>query len=370
MQISRRSFVSLPLVGMFGGVVAAMAQTPGESAVHDEVVKAANAEGSLLIYSIMAAENWKPVISRFNTLYPKIKVETLDLPSASGPFERYLAESATGSRTGDLLFSPSSNNWLDLYRRDKILPIILSQAQGMEKWMMPLPGLYGLSVTPVALVWNNALVPEKERPANFSQFVDLVRAKGTQWRGRVCTYTPLSIFGLTVHGAYTRFAGENAWKQYAALATATPRFERSGGVMVDKILTGEYAAGWFVATSTVWPRLRDPAKAKLLGWSFVGSGQPLLLSAAAIPKGSKNHNSARLMLEFLLTPEGQRLLGLGGLTPIRPGLKPDGKDLLHTYSSVVEAVGGADKIARIGIDPSSTWDQSAFLKRYRKVFAL
>lgn len=371
MQTSRRAFVSLPLAGMLCGIGGgALAQAAGDAAAHEEVVKAANLEGTLLIYSIMAAENWKPILARFSVLYPQIKVQTLDLPSQSEPFERYLAETATKSRTADLIFSPGNENWIDLYKRGEILPLQLPQAQGLEKWMVPFPGLYGLSVTPVSLVWNNALVAEKDRPKDFAQFVDLVKAKGPQWRGKIATYTPLATFGRTVHGAYARFAGEKAWEQYAALAAATPRFERSGGAMVEKVLSGEYAAAWFVATSTVWPRLKDPARAKLLGWSFIGAGQPLLLSAAAVPKASKSRNCARLMIEFLLSTEGQRLLGLGGLTPVRPGLKPDGEGLTHTYSSIVEAVGGADKIARVDMDPSSSWDQERFLERYRKLFSL
>lgn len=360
----------MPIIGMLDGWGRVGAQTTGDSMHHDDVVKAANAEGTLLIYSIMAAENWKPILSRFGALYPQIKVQTLDLPSQSEPFERYLAETATKARTADLIFSPGNENWIDLFKRGEILPLQLVEAQGLEKWMVPFPGLCGLSVTPVCVVWNNALVPENERPKDFAQFVELVKAKGPQWKGRIASYTPMATFGRTVHGAYARYAGEKAWAQYAVLASASPRFERSGGAMVEKVLSGEYAAAWMVATSTVWPRLKDLTRARLLGWSLVGEGQPLLLSAAAVPRASKSRNCARLMIEFLLSMEGQRLLGIGGLTPIRPGLKPDGDGLVHTYSSIVEAAGGADHVARVDMDPASTWDQERFVERYRKLFSL
>jgi iron(III) transport system substrate-binding protein len=368
MTIHRRAVLSWPLAGVLGAAGVASAQQHSERS-RDDLVKAANAEGNLLIYSIMAAENWKPILARFSALYPKIAVQTLDLPSQSEPFERYLAETATKSRTADLIFSPGNENWIDLHKRGEIMPLALPQAEGMESWMMPVPGLYGLSVTPVAIVWNNVLVPEKERPKDFAQFVELVKSKGSLWRGKIASYTPMATFGRTVHGTYARFAGEKAWDQYAVLAASAPRFERSGGAMVEKILSGEYAAGWFVATSTLWPRLKDPTRAKLLGWSFIGPGQPVLLSAAAVPRASRNQNAARLMLEFLLSVEGQRLLGSGGLTPIRPGLKPEG-GALHTYSSIAEAVGGADQMARVDIDPAKPWDHEGFVDRYKKVFSL
>jgi iron(III) transport system substrate-binding protein len=367
MDATRRAIISLPFASALAPVCS-FAQSVIKPA-NDDTVRAANAEGGLLVYSIASAENWKPVINRFNAIYPQIKVQTLDLASQSEPFERYLAEIATNSKTADLICCSGKDYWANLYKRGEILPYGSPEAVGLERWMSPVPGLYATSCTPVGLVWNNALVREQERPKDFTQFVELVKSKGAQWRGKLATYTPLAPFGRDVHQAYANFGGEKAWDQYSVLAATTPRFERSGGAMVEKILSGEYVAGWFIAMSTILPRLNDPVRRKLLGWSLVGKGEPLLATATAIPRASRSPNAARLMVDFMLSAEGQRTLAAGGLTVTRPGMKPTG-DAQLTYTSIAEAVGGSANIALVDVDPATTLNHEDFLSRYKKLFSI
>lgn len=369
MNTTRRNLLALPLLGMAGSSLLAQTARPGYPAGYADTVAAAQREGSLLIYSIMSAENWRPVVQGFNQLYPNIQVQTLDLPSQSEPFERYLAETATKSRSADLLIAPARENWIDFHTRGEILPYASPEAVGWPKWTTPVPGLYAQSVTPVALVWNNMLVKENERPKSFADFVALAKSKGPAWRNKIATYTPLAPFGRNVHHAYARYHGEKAWEQYKDLAEVGVRFERAGGTMVEKIISGEYAAGWFVATSTLWPRLKDPVRSKLLGWSFIGPGQPLMVSAVGIPKGARNANAAKLMVDYLLSVQGQKTLAIGGLTPARPDVSPT-QDIQFTYSSIAEANGGSDRIARVDFDPAAVWDHDAFLARYRKTFSI
>jgi hypothetical protein len=59
-----------------------------------------------------------------------------------------------------------------------------------------------------------------------------------------------------------------------------------------------------------------------LGWSFIADGQPVVLRGVAIPKGSRNVNAAKLMVDYIISEDGQRAFGRGGLTPARPGIKP------------------------------------------------
>lgn len=59
------------------------------------IVEASRGEDGPLVYSIMSARNWEPVLAEFRRLYPWIRVETLDLGSHE-VFERYYAESAGG----------------------------------------------------------------------------------------------------------------------------------------------------------------------------------------------------------------------------------------------------------------------------------
>ena len=362
-RLQRRTLLVLPLLGVVG-LAGAQAQTApsGYPDSYGQIVAEAEREGSLLIYSIMSAENWRPVIEGFNKRYPKIKIETLDLPASREPFERYLAERGTNSRSADLIATADPGGWIDFHKRGEILDYASPEAKAWPDWSKPFPGLYTLSSDPMAIIWNNALLPEAKRPKTFEEFVALVGSNEGPWRNKITSYgAHQSTFGYNINYAFVKKHGEKAWQWFAELAKASPRFERSGGPMTEKVTTGEYTTGWFVSAITFWPRLNDPARAKILGWSFIGDGQPVVLRGVAIPKGSKNINAAKLMLDFITSEDGQRAFGRGGLTPARPGIQP-GDGIRYTYSSIAEAVGEQDRVG-IGFDPEALGEYETFLAR-------
>jgi iron(III) transport system substrate-binding protein len=368
-NIDRRSVLVMSLLGAVMGVPAARAQTApsGYPDTYRQIIADAEHEGSLLIYSIMSPENWRPVIEGFNKLYPKIKVETLDLPASRESFERYLAEKSTNSRTCDLIATADPGGWIDFQKRGEILEYASPEAQAWPDWSKPFPGLYTVSSDPMAMIWNNSLVPEAKRPKTFAEFVALAAANERPWRNKITSYgVHQTTFGYGINYAFAKKHGEKAWQWFAELAKLAPRFERSGGPMTEKVTAGEYVTGYFVSAITFWPRLNDPARARILGWSFIGDGQPVVLRGVAIPKGSRNVNAAKLMIDFIISEEGQRAFGRGGLTPARPGIKP-GDGIRHTYSSIAEAVGEAN-IFYIGYDQDALRDYDAFVARWKQTF--
>jgi ABC-type glycerol-3-phosphate transport system substrate-binding protein len=70
----------------------------------------------------------------------------------------------------------------------------------------------------------------------------------------------------------------------------------------------------------------------------------------AIPKASTNVNAAKLMLDFILSHDGQVAFGKGGLTPYRPDVKPS-EVPRYTYSSVVQQTGGENNVILVNYDP-------------------
>lgn len=372
--IDRRELLALSLAGL-AGVPAARAQGQpqglpnGYPEAYRQIVTEGEREGSLLIYSIMSAENWRPVIEGFNKLYPKIRVETLDLPGSRECFERYLAERGTSSRTADLIATADPSGWIDFHRRGEILEHASPEAGAWPDWSKPFPGLYTVSSDPMAFIWNNALLPEAKRPKTFADFVALTTSNERAWRNKITSYgAHQTTFGYGINYAFVKKHGDKAWDWFAQLAKLSPRFERSGGPMTEKVTSGEYTTGWFVSAITFWPRLNDPARAKILGWSFIADGQPVMLRGVAVPKGSRNVNAAKLMLDYIISDEGQRGFGRGGLTPARPGIKA-GDGIRHTYSSIVEAV-EEKNIIYIGYDPDALKDYETFLARWKQTFGI
>jgi iron(III) transport system substrate-binding protein len=369
-RIGRRPLIGLSVAGL-AGIGGARAQTSapgGYPSDYRDIVQAAEREGSLLVYSIMSAANWRPVLEGFNRRYPNIKVETLDLPSSREVFERYLAERATNSRTGDLLATADPGGWIDFHRRGEILEYASPEAAAWPEWSKPFPGFYTISADPMVFIWNNALVPEGRRPKTFADFVALAKANQRSWRNKITSYgVHQGAFGHAINYGFVQKHGDKAWEWFRELAELQPRFERSGGPMTEKVTSGEYAFGWFVSAITFWPRLNDPARARILGWGFIGDGQPMMLRGMAVPKGARNVNAAKLMLDYIASEEGQLAFGRGGLTPAHPGVKP-GEGVRHTYSSIAEAVGGEANMSIVRYDPKLVEEYDGFLERWKQAY--
>jgi iron(III) transport system substrate-binding protein len=335
-----------------------------------ELVAGGEREGSLLIYSIMSAENWRPVLEGFNRRYPKIKVETLDLPNSREVFERYLAERGTNSRTADLIATADPAGWIEFQGRGEVLPYESPEAAVWPAWSKPFPGVYTVSADPLVFIFNKLTVPEPQQPKSFAQFAQLAKENSPRWRNKLTSYgAQFGGFGYSANYGFVSKHGDQAWKWFEDLAPTQPRWERSGGPMTEKVTSGEYAAGWFVSAITFWPRLNDPARARVLGWNFMSDGQLMILRGIAVPKGARNANAAKLMLDYVASAEGQAAFGRGGLTPARPDVAA-GSGIRHTYSSIVEAIGGEKNIALIGYDKAMLEGYEPFMARWKRSYGL
>lgn len=371
---SRRAFAAKAVAAAFlaTGLFAAPAQAqklpdyyPKDYA---KIVEGSKKENKLVVYSIMAAYNWKPVLEGFKKHYPWIEVQTLDLGS-SEVFERYYSERASGSRTGDLIIAGAVDKWLQLLAKGEAMDYESPEIPKLPKWSVPRKGLYTVSADPMVIVWNNALVPENQRPKSLADIAKLAQTNAADYKNKITTYNAATeAFGLNINWAYTKKYGEKSWQTLEQLGKVT-RPERSAGPMIEKVTSGEYKVAYFVSGIVLFPKLDDPARAKLLGWAYPTDGTPIVLRGMAIPKGSTNVNSAKLMLDYILSHEGQVGFGKGGLTPYRQDVQAS-EVPRATYEGVVKAVGGEDKVARVEYDDEVMTKGPEFQARWKKLFGL
>jgi iron(III) transport system substrate-binding protein len=335
---------------------------------YSQIVDGSKKENKLVVYSIMAEYNWKPVIEGFRKLYPWIEVQTLDLGS-SEVFERYYSERASNSRTGDLIIAGAVDKWLQLLAKGEAIDYKSPESDKLPKWSIPRPGLYTVSADPMVIVWNNAVVPEADRPKSLADVAKLAQSKPGEYKNKITTYNAATeAFGLNINWAYTKKYGDRAWKELEALGKVV-RPERSAGPMVEKVTSGEYKVAYFVSGIVLFPKLNDPARAKLLGWAYPDDGTPIVLRGMAIPKGSTNVNSAKLMLDYILSHDGQVGFGKGGLTPYREDVQA-GEVPRPTYQGVVKQVGGEQNVVRVEYDDEVMTKGPEFQARWKKLFGL
>lgn len=332
---------------------------------YDKVIEASKSEGGLLVYSNMAQYNWKPVIEGFNKLYPWIQVDTLDLDSDE-VFNRYYAESSSGARSAGLMISATAEGWLQFADGDNAMEYASAEADKVPDWSKPRPGIYTVSTDPMIMVYNKILLDEELRPKGIADLAEKVQANPDTFPHSLTTYhAAKSSFGQAINAVFLREHGEEAWEWLSVLGPQS-RPEVSSGPMLAKLQAGEYNVGYFISGIVFFPKLKDPASAEIMGWNFIADGTPLFQRLMAVPKKSSSPNSAKLMLDFILSHDGQTAFGQGGLTPYRAGVKKEDV-AFYTYETIREEV-GEENILLIDLDPKLVENLDAFRQKWLETF--
>ncbi|MFL5802901.1 MAG: ABC transporter substrate-binding protein [Roseiflexaceae bacterium] len=324
-----------------------------------------NEKDGVIVYSIMSEKNWAPVLEGFNAKYPWIKISTNDL-GAYEVFERYYTEAAGNARTADIIATTAPDGWINFTKKGEVDPYISKEDANIPDIGKVDKGVYAVSIDPMVFVWNKALLPEP--PKTMADLVSMIQKDPAKFQGKLITYDSAGEgFGYGLNWFYTKAKGDDGWKTLQALGSAKPKLQTSGGKMIDAVLSGEASLGFFVSNITVQPRLAQAGQ--LLGYSFVPDAQVVAVRSMAVTKHAGSPNSAKLLLDYILSSEGQIAFAKGGLTAYRTDVAEQAP--LH-LSQVSKAVGGDDKliIARPEADLADQAKHDEFIKRWEQALQI
>lgn len=345
---------------------AARAQQAAYPADYTMIVEASKKEGSVLIYQNMNTDVWSEVKKGFEAKYPWLKVQTLDL-EANEVTQRYLAEKGSNRPTGDLLVTVGPDMWLDLDKKGEILPYISPEAGAYEPWSKPLPGVYTMTADPIIFLYNKALLKPGMVPTGMADLVAKAKAHPEIFKGKLTTYAAnLNTFGYTVQYAMLKGHGDKIWDWYKELAAFT-KPETGAGPMAEKVASGQYVLAYLTGSASSWVAVNAPGGDRLLGWSFIGDGTPIVPRAMAVPKGAARPNAAKLMLDYVLSREGQLAFAAKRRTIIRPDVSRDDAKGEYTYAAVEKEV-GVGKMLNVPYAADMATGYDEFVKKWKAAF--
>ncbi len=151
-MLNRRDFLAtsgaVATTALFGRQALAQATVPaGYPADYASIIEGSKSETGVLIYSGVADSQMQPVLAAFRKLYPWIKAEHLEGLNTELT-QRYLNETATGSRTADLIFVAAPDAWLDLIAKKQVVDYKSPEASAYPTYATsPHPGLYPAAAT-------------------------------------------------------------------------------------------------------------------------------------------------------------------------------------------------------------------------------
>jgi iron(III) transport system substrate-binding protein len=323
---------------------------------YQDIIDASKEEGGeLVIYSNTGEENWAPIFRDFQKKYPWVeKVSANDLDSDE-VFQKVLSEQATGSSPVDLVVSNAAVGWANFAARDGVLMDYESpEVDQLPDFAQLLPNVFAMSTDPQTIAYNTELIPEA--PTGIAHLAEMAEADPDTFQDKITVRDPESSFGFTVTEAYTT-ANPDGW---AALEKVLPytRAETSSGTQMEKILAGEYIAGFLISGGPAFPVVADSDG--LVDTVYPDDGTVVLPRGIAIAEEAPHAATAKLFIDFVMSEEGQFAVAEGGLSSYRDNVSGEG---LHTYQEVVDEV-GEDGIVFVNYETKDEAEIDAWLERF------
>ena len=331
-----------------------------------QMIEASRGEGRVLVYSIMSASNWAPVIREFNKLYPWIRVETTDLGSYE-VFERFLSETGSGASTADILISNAPDSWQDLIRRNLVQKYESPEKRFLPGWAVLQDMIYNVSSDPMVIVYNKKILTPNLRPRGIAELARIVEEHPRTFQNRITTYDiEQSSTGFNNFWVFVNKHRNTAWAWFDAIGKVGVRPLASAGPMVDGVISGEFLVAFFASTITIFPRLARPGVKDIIDWTYERDGTPIVLRGMGIPNAARHPNSAKLLLDFIVSQNGQVAFTEGGLVAYRPDVSKTAK--YHLQDLLTEI--GPDNALRYSYDPAllDSKAKGEFLTRWKRAF--
>jgi iron(III) transport system substrate-binding protein len=315
-----------------GGSGTTAADSSGEAggqAIDIEAVTEASRDegGRLVVYGNPSPDQWEPVIGAFEDAYPWVEVETFDLGGTEA-FQRYLSEEATGAETADVIVQTDGAGWLDLVERGEVVDYVDPELEALPDFAVAAPGVFAMSVDPLVGVFNTRALPLDEQPETLADLAGMAE----DLDGKIGTIeVENGQAGLGTFG-YVDAKGDEAWDVYDALGPHTG-VESGTGSLLGKLTSGEYVAS-FMASGSLRALIDTTETGDVLNYRYFTDATVMPTRGMGVTAAAASPNSAQLLINFLLSEDGQTVMCDGGFTPYR-----DGVDCPQGFAAIEEEVG-------------------------------
>jgi iron(III) transport system substrate-binding protein len=287
-----------------GGLLALIAFSAAVWAQGDGRVEAATKEREVLWYTAMNTSDGEAVRKRFEEKYPGVKLIILRQPG-----EKIRARIITETRAGKHFWDVVSFNHLDMDTLDQegMLAAYSSPdaATGFPGGAVDPRGHWAsIYVRQYVIGYNTRLVPPDQVPRDWS---DLLQPK---WKGKLA----VDENEVEWFAAMLDYLGpEKGLAFMRALARQEPQLRRGHTLLSKLLVAGDYPLALVHAAEM------EEAKKTGAPVEWVKTLDPVVTSPSqvAISARSPHPNAARLLVDFLLSREGQLLIASRGRVPAR-----------------------------------------------------
>jgi iron(III) transport system substrate-binding protein len=269
----------------------AKAQTP------QQLLAAANREGTLTWYSPNDPSLSAKVVAAFTKVYPKIHVNVVTLTPDSQVVSRLATEQRGGKYVADISITGSIST-AELIANGNLEPYTIPTEQALPSNLSLPAGYRGMAYLETSIIAYNPAALHKHHLSPPTSIQDFTKP---QWRG---------LFGIVVNGAedaypsYVVSMGQpKALSLFKALGNNAPVLEPSHSGATVAVQAGELPAALFVAgDDSVAAHQQTPTR-----YSFVNLNPlPTTYSTINLVKNAPHPAAAKLFLDWYESQAGQQ----------------------------------------------------------------
>ncbi len=279
-----------------------------------KLIEGAKNEGEVVFYSGMIVNQaLRPVTEAFQKKYPFIRM-TFWRADSEVIAAKVAAETRANNPVGDVIEGTGIG---ELAVREGIAQLAWSpQLAALPERLRDRRGLWAPTrMSYFAIAYNTRLVPPAAAPKTYEDLLD------PKWQGQMA-WPALTSIGAPLFVTNLRLAwGEDKAMAYLQRLAKQDIINFGAGnprTLVDRVIAGEYpiALQIFAHHPLISAGKGAPVNSQLL---------PPVASAAAtvvIPKDVRHPNAALLLMDFLLSHDGQQILAASEYLPVRDDVEP------------------------------------------------
>ena len=307
-------------------------------------VNAAKKEGEIVLYTVMSSDNNQPMMEAFEKKYPGVTVKSW-WGSTEAMLSRVLTEVRSGALKADVIFSGGSE--MQVFKKRGLLQKYLSpEAQAIPKDFRDAEG-YWTNVHPLSMItaYNTDQVKPQDAPQTYE---DLLKP---QWKGKMSMDRLEYDWFATLQKVWGRAKAIDYFKK---LASQDIRFDSGHTKITTLVAAGDVPVGINMYEYRVASLKKQGARINWVALDPVVA----ILEVVAITSNAAHPNAARLLVDFMLSVDGQDLIKGFGRVPGRRGIEPLDKEIAKIKPYPTDLA----TIYNVGLD--------VFGKEFREIFGL
>ncbi len=272
------------------------------------LIAGAKNDKEVVWYTTTSAGDNQAIVAGFTKKYPFLKVQVLR-STGEKLRQRVLAETSAGQFLSDVL-SVSSMEMGLLKSRNLLQPYDAPEAEkyptGAKDREKAFTAIYARNFV---IGYNTSMLAEKDRPKDWSDLL------APFWKGKFA----MDEEEFEWYGTLVDYWGrEKAGKFIRALAAQQPQLRRGHSLLAQLLAAGEFHA------ALVFPFEIEQLKQKSARVDWSATSDPIVTSINVIALSTKapHANTGKLLINYVLSEEGQTIIKNVSRVPVRPGVKP------------------------------------------------